>query len=115
MPQLEEMYQNLKAENINLIGVGTDSGESEENLETSRKILTEKGVTFQNISPDPENAFYQDFISEILPPTLWIRKETSLEHLSLAIWKIRWMFYKRELIRSCPRNKQHNKDIGNLF
>ena len=73
MPQLEEMYQNLKAENINLIGVGTDSAESEENLEISRKILTEKGVTFQNISPDPENAFYQDFISEILGyPTTYV-------------------------------------------
>ena len=80
MPQLEEMYQNLKAENINLIGVGTDSGESEENLETSRKILTEKGVTFQNISPDPENAFYQDFISEILgyPTTYVVDKEGNI-------------------------------------
>ena len=72
MPQLEEMYQNLKAENINLIGVGTDSGESEENLETSRKILTEKGVTFQNIS--------QDFISEILgyPTTYVVDKEGNI-------------------------------------
>ena len=80
MPELEEMYQNLKAENINLIGVGTDSGESEENLETSRKILTEKGVTFQNISPGPENAFYQDSISEILgyPTTYVVDKEGNI-------------------------------------
>lgn len=44
------------------------------------KILTEKGVTFQNISPDPENAFYQDFISEILgyPITYVVDKEGNI-------------------------------------
>lgn len=73
MPDLEEMYQDFKEENINLIGVGADSGESEEQLATAQKILEEKGVTYQNISPDPENDFYKDFISEIAGyPTTYV-------------------------------------------
>ena len=59
--------------NINLIGVGTDSGEGEEQLETAQNILKEKGVTYVNISPDPEGEFYKDFVSEIFSyPTTYI-------------------------------------------
>ena len=102
MPELEELYHQFQEQNINLIGVGTDSGEGEEQLETAqnilkekgvtyvnispdpegegeeqletaRNILTEKGVTYVNISPDPEGKFYQDFISEIFSyPTTYI-------------------------------------------
>ena len=36
MPELEELYQDFKERNINLIGVGTDSGESREQLDTAR-------------------------------------------------------------------------------
>ena len=73
MPELEEMYQEFQEQEINLIGVGADSGESEEQLATARKILEEKGVTYLNISPDPENDFYKDFISEITGyPTTYI-------------------------------------------
>ena len=61
MPELEELYQDFKERNINLIGVGTDSGESREQLDTAREILKEKGVTYHNISPDPEGDFYKDF------------------------------------------------------
>ena len=58
---------------MNLIGVGADSGESDEQLATAQKILTEKGVTYSNISPNPENDFYKDFISEIAGyPTTYI-------------------------------------------
>ena len=65
MPDLEKMYQELKEKKINLIGVGVDSGESEENLKTAKEILSSKGVTYRNISPNPENEFYRDFISQI--------------------------------------------------
>ena len=65
MPELEEMYQEFQQDNINLIGVGADSGEGEEQLELARKILAEKGVTYQNIVPNPENDFYKEFIGEI--------------------------------------------------
>ena len=73
MPELEELYQQFKEQNINLIGVGTDSGEGEEQLSTAKEILDEKGVTYINISPDPEGTFYQEFISDIFTyPTTYI-------------------------------------------
>ena len=73
MPELEELYHQFQKQNINLIGVGTDSGEGEEQLETAQNILKEKGVTYVNISPDPEGEFYKDFISEIFGyPTTYI-------------------------------------------
>lgn len=73
MPQLEELYHQFRERNINLIGVGTDSGTDEEQLETARNILKEKGVTYVNLSPDPEGAFYQDFISKVFTyPTTYI-------------------------------------------
>ncbi len=73
MPELEELYHDFKKQNVNLIGVGADSGESDEQLATAKKILKEKGVTYPNISPDPENDFYKDFISEITGyPTTYI-------------------------------------------
>lgn len=73
MPELEEMYHDFQGKNINLIGVGADSGESEKQLATAREILEKKGVTYPNISPNPENDFYKDFISEIgTYPTTYI-------------------------------------------
>ena len=69
----EEIYQDFKERNINLIGVGTDSGESREQLDTAREILKEKGVTYHNISPDPEGDFYKDFVADISTyPTTYI-------------------------------------------
>ena len=73
MPELEEYYQEFKEKNINLIGVASDSGESEEQLETAREILAQKGVTYTNLSPDPDNALYQDFISQLAGyPTTYV-------------------------------------------
>lgn len=73
MPELEGLYQQFKKQNINLIGVGTDSGEGEEQLSTAKEILEEKGVTYINISPDTEGTFYQEFISDIFTyPTTYI-------------------------------------------
>ena len=73
MPELEAYYQDFKGQNINLIGVASDSGESDGQLETAQEILAEKGVTYTNLSPDPDNELYQDFISEIFSyPTTYI-------------------------------------------
>lgn len=73
MPELEELYQEFQKENINLIGVGADSGESEEQLELAKSILAEKGVTYQNLSPDPEHDFYKDFIGDMTGyPTTYV-------------------------------------------
>lgn len=73
MPELEEMYQAFQGQNINLIGVGADSGEGDEQLSTAKEILTEKGVTYPNISPSPEGDFYKNFISRLTCyPTTYI-------------------------------------------
>ena len=73
MPELEEMYQEFQKDNINLIGVGTDSGEGDEQLELARSILKEKGVTYPNVVPDPENDFYKEFIAELAGyPTTYV-------------------------------------------
>lgn len=73
MPELEELYHQFQKMNINLIGVGTDSGESDEQYETAKEILEEKGVTYQNISPTTENSFYKEFVSELSSyPTTYI-------------------------------------------
>lgn len=73
MPELEELYQDFQERNINLIGVGTDSGESQEQLDTALEILEEKGVTYTNISPDPDGDFYKTFIADISTyPTTYI-------------------------------------------
>jgi peroxiredoxin len=80
MPELEELYHQFQEQNINLIGVGTDSGEGEEQLETARTILKEKGVTYVNLSPDPEGAFYQDFVSQVFtyPSTYIVDSEGNI-------------------------------------
>lgn len=73
MPELEELYQEFKEKNINLIGVGTDSGEGSEQFETATNILKEKGVTYQNISPNPNGTFYKEFVSQIASyPTTYV-------------------------------------------
>ena len=86
MPELEELYQDFKERNINLIGVGTDSGEGEEQLATAREILAEKGVTYPNISPDPEGDFYKDFIADIFtyPTTYIVDREGNIIGASIA-------------------------------
>ena len=73
MPELEAYYQDFKEKNINLIGVASDSGESDEQLKTAQDILSEKGVTYTNLSPNPENTLYLDFISELAGyPTTYV-------------------------------------------
>ena len=73
MPELEELCQELKSRNVNLIGAGADFGEREEQLAFAQNGLKEKGVAYANISPDPDKEFYKDFVSEIFTyPTTYI-------------------------------------------
>lgn len=73
MPELEEYYQSFKEQNINLIGVASDSGESDEQLKTAQEILAQKGVTYTNLSPNPDNDLYLDFISQLAGyPTTYV-------------------------------------------
>lgn len=65
MPELEDYYNELKEQNIHLIGIASDAGESEEKLAFAKEIIDEKGVTYPNIVPDIEGDFYKTFIEEI--------------------------------------------------
>ena len=80
MPELEEYYQSFQEQNINLIGVASDSGESDEQLKTAQDILAQKGVTYTNLSPDPDNALYRDFISQLAgyPTTYVVDREGNI-------------------------------------
>ena len=88
MPELEELYQDFKERNINLIGVGTDSGESREQLDTAREILKEKGVTYHNISRI-RRAISTRTSLRIFPPIplhiSWTARETSWVRISWAM------------------------------
>ncbi len=73
MPELEELYHEFKDKNINLIGIGTDSGTSEEHFEFAKKITMEKGVTYMNVSPNKDGSFYNEYIPTIFSyPTTYV-------------------------------------------
>lgn len=73
MPELESYYQDFKEQNINLIGVATSAGNSEEECELARTILEGKGVTYTNLIPDVSGSFYTEFIDAIdTYPTTYI-------------------------------------------
>lgn len=80
MPELEELYHEFQKEDVNLIGVGTDSGENKEQFETAKEILKEKQVTYPNISPDPGKTFYKEFISNLssYPVTYVVDREGNI-------------------------------------
>ena len=80
MPELEEMYQEFKERNINLIGVGADSGESEEKLAFAKEIIKSKNVTYLNLSPDMESKLYTDMIVDLFsyPTTIVVDKNGNI-------------------------------------
>ena len=80
MPELEEYYNELLEENINLIGVAADSGESEEKFAFATKVLSEKGTTYMNISPDVNGTFYTEFLGTIpgYPTTFIVDSEGNI-------------------------------------
>lgn len=73
MPELEAYYQEFKELDINMLGVASDSGESQEKLEFAKKIIEEKGVTYKNISPSVDSDFYLEFINALTGyPTTYV-------------------------------------------
>lgn len=80
MPELEELYQTYKEKKINVIGVASDSGESSEALERAKEILSNKGVTYLNISPDPEGELYKEIFENMngFPTTYIVDSEGNM-------------------------------------
>lgn len=80
MPELEDYYQEFKNKNINLIGIGTDSGDSDEKLKFAKEIIATKGVTYTNFSPDKNSELYKKFIPSLAgyPTTFIVDKEGNI-------------------------------------
>lgn len=80
MPYLEKTYQSLKDKNVNFIGVGIDSGDTEDNLVFAKEVISKKGVTYTNISPKLGSSFKDDFITTIAgyPYTILVDKEGNI-------------------------------------
>lgn len=51
MPDIEKLYQEVKKENINILGVVSDTP-NDENEELAKNIVKKKGVKYDNIIPD---------------------------------------------------------------
>lgn len=62
MPDLEEYYIDVKDKDVNFIGVGVDSGDSDKHMETAQDIIREKGVTYMNIAPTQDGSFLNHYI-----------------------------------------------------
>ncbi|MCY6483069.1 TlpA disulfide reductase family protein [Clostridium aestuarii] len=52
MPDIQELYKEVKQENINVLGIVSDTFNDEENQELAKKIIKSKDVEFTNIIPD---------------------------------------------------------------
>lgn len=86
MPYLEELAKELKEKNINLIGIATDSGESEDKKKFAEEVIKEKGVTFTNISPEVGGSFKEEYISKIMgyPYTLLVDKDGNIRGAEIS-------------------------------
>lgn len=71
MPELQKLYEEVKGEKINIIGVITDTPD-EDNEELAKQILGKKGVKFTNIIPDEniKNNILKDISG--VPTTLFV-------------------------------------------
>lgn len=80
MPELEELYHTYQEQNINLIGVASDSGEDSDMLAQAKNILENKGVTYMNISPNTEGTLYEEIFTNMqgFPTTYVVDHEGNL-------------------------------------
>lgn len=70
MPDLETLYQQMKSQNINVLGIVVDG---QQNQALARDILRQSDVTFSNIMPDEK--FIETFVAEVaggVPTTLFV-------------------------------------------
>ncbi|MCY6355689.1 TlpA disulfide reductase family protein [Clostridium sp. ZS2-4] len=72
MPDLQKLYEEVKKENINILGIVADTSDDEENQELAKRIVKEKGVAYTNIIPDEklQNGFLKDVSG--VPTTIFV-------------------------------------------
>ncbi|WMM25247.1 TlpA disulfide reductase family protein [Tissierella sp. MB52-C2] len=77
MPELQALYEEVKNENVNVIGVVSDTPDVD-NEELAKKILSKKGVKFANIIPDEKiiNNILQDISG--VPTTFFVDSEGNI-------------------------------------
>lgn len=77
MPELQELYEDMKANGVNVVGIIGDTPDAE-NEEMARKIIDVKGVKFTNIIPD--SGLKDGLISTIVgyPTSVFIDGEGNL-------------------------------------
>ncbi|MCY6370072.1 TlpA family protein disulfide reductase [Clostridium ganghwense] len=72
MQDLQKLYEEVKNENINLVGIVSDTYDDDENQALAKKILDKKGAKFTNIVPDEKllNGFLKDIPG--VPTTVFV-------------------------------------------
>lgn len=77
MPELQKLYEEVKDENINVIGIVSDTPDVN-NEELAKKILSKKGVEFANIIPDEKimNTILKDISG--VPTTFFVDSEGNI-------------------------------------
>ncbi|MBZ9621886.1 TlpA family protein disulfide reductase [Clostridium sp. FP2] len=77
MPDLQKLYEEVKGEKINVIGLISDTPD-EDNEELAKKILSKKGVKFTNIIPDEsiKNSILKDVSG--VPTTFFVDREGTI-------------------------------------
>ncbi|MBU5486102.1 TlpA family protein disulfide reductase [Clostridium sp. MSJ-11] len=77
MPDIEKLYEEVKDENINVIGLVSDTPDVD-NEELAKKILSKKGVTFANIIPDEK--IMNNILNDVsgVPTTFFVDSEGNI-------------------------------------
>lgn len=72
MPDIQKLYEEVNKDNINILGVVSDTTDDEENQELAKRIVKEKGVAYTNIIPDEklQNGFLKDVSG--VPTTIFV-------------------------------------------
>ncbi|AFS79015.1 thioredoxin domain-containing protein [Gottschalkia acidurici 9a] len=77
MPDLQKLYEEVKDENINILGIVSDTPDPD-NEELAKQIVSKKGVKFANIIPDEKlmNGILQDVSG--VPTTFFVDSEGNI-------------------------------------
>ncbi|MBZ9633453.1 TlpA family protein disulfide reductase [Clostridium sp. FP1] len=77
MPDLQKLYEEVKGEKINVIGLVSDTPD-EDNEELAKKILEKKGAKFTNIIPD--ESIKSNILKDVsgVPTTLFVDSEGNI-------------------------------------
>lgn len=78
MPELEELYAEIKEQNVNILGIISDIESpvlSEDAYDEAQNIVEEMGITYKNILPD--NSLKSNLLNRVVgvPTTIFVDKD----------------------------------------